>query len=289
MLSPIIDLINKYSNLLLSLLTSAYVLLTWLVVREMKYAREAEARPYITVDSNIAGVRCYLIVKNEGKSVARNVKFEIDKTLIGRGNRVINELPVFAYGIKYFPPGKDFVFDLYPLHELHDKESKCPAEFNIKVTYEYFKNKKNKEIVYIDLREFIFTYPAPDDLVKSIERLGSNISEKLDKIIIECAKIAKIESIANPTGLEISYLTAYKLKQLLKQNGGNIKLDLNLATRQEMNEILNLDSNFIDLIINKRNSNGYFESFDDLVDLDGMTDERMTLLKNKSFICNPYC
>jgi DNA uptake protein ComE-like DNA-binding protein len=288
MLLPIVDLINKYSNLLLSLLTSAYVLLTWFVVREMKYAREAEARPYIIVDSIVAGVRCYLIIKNAGKSVARNVKFEIDRTLIGRGNRVINDLPVFANGIKYFPPGKDFIFDLYPLHELHDKESKCPAEFSIKMTYDFFKNKKTEDIVYIDLREYLFTYPAPDELQKSIERFGSNMSDKLDKLIEECRKIAKLESIANPSGLEISYLTIYKLKQLLKADGGNIKLDLNLATRQEMVEILNLESNSIELIINKRISDGYFKSFEDLVDLDGMTDERMTLLKNKSFICNPY-
>lgn len=287
MLFPFIEFLNKYSNLLLSLLTSAYVLLTWLVVREMKYAREAEARPYIIIDSLVAGVRCYLIVKNVGKSAAVNVRFKINKPLVGRGNRVVNDLHVFAHGIDYFPPRKDFVFDLFPLHELHDKESKCPAEFSIKVTYEFLRNKKTEEVVHINMREFLFTNPTPNELVKSIETFSGKVSDKLDKLTTECSKIAKIESIVSQSGLEISYLTAYKLNQMLSESKGSLKLDLNLATHDEMVLYLELDSNMIIKIINERMSCDYFKTFEELYEIDGLTDDAIAMLKNKTFISDP--
>ena len=47
MLMEILDQLNKYSNLILILVTTAYVILTWRMIREMRRTREGENKPLL--------------------------------------------------------------------------------------------------------------------------------------------------------------------------------------------------------------------------------------------------
>lgn len=75
MLLSILDLLNKYANLILILITAAYVLLTWGMVQEMKRAREGENTPQL-VATLIPFGRMYvkLRIYNTGHGPAINVE-----------------------------------------------------------------------------------------------------------------------------------------------------------------------------------------------------------------------
>ena len=47
MVMQFLDLLNRYSNLILIIVTTVYVILTWGMVREMRRAREAENEPHL--------------------------------------------------------------------------------------------------------------------------------------------------------------------------------------------------------------------------------------------------
>jgi hypothetical protein len=77
----ILDLLNKYSSLALVIVTTVYVVVTWLMVREMREAREMDTDPYlIATIVPISPVHVKLQILNAGRgpafSVIANVFFD---------------------------------------------------------------------------------------------------------------------------------------------------------------------------------------------------------------------
>lgn len=299
MILDAIAFLNQYSNLimaimssLLVLITFAYVVFTWRMVKEMQITREADLRPYIIVDILLSGRMFNLIIKNNGKTAAQKVRFSIDKNVETVWKRKLNELLIFREGVSFFSPGKEFVISLGPdtLFFAKDAEvTKYPKDFAIITEYTYFDKIKATETTTINLEEYLYTRPYPSELVKSIENLGSAIRAGLNSIAKSTEKMSKIEEISSPTGLDISQGTLYRIVETIRGGGEEkIRFDLNLTTLMEFVELLGIESKTAEKILEKRYSKGYFESFDDLKDIDSMTEELLDKLKRQTFICNPH-
>jgi len=291
------DILNQYSNsimavmsTLLVVITLLYVVFTWRMVKEMQITREADLRPYIIIDILLVDRIFYLLIKNVGKTVARSVRFNIDKRLENMWKNKIDEMPLFKEGVAFFPPGREYVVTLGPTWAFLSKkeEIKYPLIFTIVVTYNYFDDIKTVEPTTINLEEYMNTGPYPDGLVKSIVNIGASISAGLNSIAKNTEKLSKIEEISSPTGIDVSQGTLFRLADILKDDSKHkIRFDLNLTTLMELVALLGIDLKIAENILMKRYSDGYFRSFDDLKDIEGVTDELIDNLKKQTFICTP--
>lgn len=78
MMLSLLDLLNRYSNLILVIVTTVYVILTWGMVREMRRAREAESEPHLVAALIPFGVLYVkLRIYNTGPGPALNVRASI--------------------------------------------------------------------------------------------------------------------------------------------------------------------------------------------------------------------
>lgn len=77
-LSGMLKTINQYSNLILVLVTIAYVVFSWQTVREMRKAREAELEAYMIASLETLGaLSASLCVRNAGQGTALNIEVTI--------------------------------------------------------------------------------------------------------------------------------------------------------------------------------------------------------------------
>ncbi|HON03129.1 MAG TPA: helix-hairpin-helix domain-containing protein [Paludibacteraceae bacterium] len=291
------EILNQYSNALMAIMstllviiTLLYVAFTWRMVKEMQITREADLRPYIIIDILLADQKFHLLVKNIGKTVAESVTFNIDKNIENMWKNTIGEMPLFKEGVAFFPPGREFVVTLGPTWLFLNKkeEIKYPLIFTIVVKYKYFGNISKSEPTTINLDEYMNTMSFPDSFAKSIVNIGASISNGLNSIAKNTEKISKIEEISSPTGIDVSQGTLFRLADILRENSKHkIKFDLNLTTLMELVELLGVDLKFAEKIIMRRYSDGYFRSFDDLKNIEGITDELIDNLKKRTFICTP--
>ena len=112
-------LINLICQIALSFGSIILAIFTWKLVSEQIRMRKASFEPYLTVYIETAETNPtwkYIIVKNIGQGVAKDVKFEIEKELTGYGSQVknISSIGLFKKGMSFFPPNyskKYFLFD----------------------------------------------------------------------------------------------------------------------------------------------------------------------------------
>src|SRR4030042_5876375 len=74
MFQSLLENLNQYSSLVLVIVTTVYVILTWLMVLEMRRAREDEADPYLTATLvPISPVHIKIQIHNAGRGPAFSV------------------------------------------------------------------------------------------------------------------------------------------------------------------------------------------------------------------------
>ena len=67
-----------------------------------------------------------------------------------------------------------------------------------------------------------------------------------------------------------------------------IKLNLNLATLSELVSFWGITQQIAEKILELRESNYFLKSFDELKQIEGMTDELFEKITRQTFLCNPY-
>ena len=294
-----LPILNQYSNLIVAgttailvVVTICYAVFTRRLVKETIKTREIDLRPYIIVDITLRGQRFYLLIRNAGRTPAEKVYFTFDKSVENMWTRKIEEISLFKDGIEILMPGKEYVVSLGPSQLYLSKDAdtvKYPARFSINVEYSYFQGiRKQKEKFIINLEEYRNTERFPDELVKTVELLSTSIDNQLRYLVKSMEKLANLEAIVKPSGLEISQGTTYRiLGMLTKDAPEHIKLDLNLATLSELIQFLDIEPSMAETVLMGRYSKGYFKSFDDVKGLEGMTDELLGKFQKKTIIYNP--
>lgn len=96
----------------------------------------------------------FLIVRNIGTGVAKNLKFDIKKDLTGYGIQVksISSIGLFKNGMTFFPPNyskKFFLFDSTGT-ELADRLFKDEIIFTVSYNNIFDKNKKEEFVIKLE-------------------------------------------------------------------------------------------------------------------------------------------
>ncbi len=199
----VVNFLCEYSGLLLALVTFVLVIITGLyaywtrriaqsnekLIKAMQEEHEAQRRPYIQIRTydRLEAIVC-LLIKNVGKTAARNVKFEIDQDIFqyGKPERNIKEFPLFKDGAEAIPPETEYHIDLaqYQLFfaDEQDKEEmpKLPSIFKITCIYSFF-DKSVKEETVIDIKSTRKTVLATNIVAYRLKE----IKEEVAKIIKE--------------------------------------------------------------------------------------------------------
>jgi len=127
--------------------------LTFRSIYEMKAARIAEFRPRVVLDFDIPYETSIieLIVKNEGRSAAKNIIIKTTPNLIDSKKRNLSNFKMFKDGIKFLTGNKEIrqIFDSGPLYLTEDKTH--PLQFNVELTYEDVDGNKYNDEMTLDL------------------------------------------------------------------------------------------------------------------------------------------
>jgi hypothetical protein len=84
-------------------------------VREMREARLAQDRPYVVADFDYVTRHPYVdvVVRNDGRRAARNIKFEFSRPLFDyKGLEVSSEVGYFSEGLMVLAPGAEIPFTI---------------------------------------------------------------------------------------------------------------------------------------------------------------------------------
>jgi hypothetical protein len=105
-------------------------------LQEMKESRAQEVAPYVVPYFDIPYGRflIYLVVKNVGKSVARNVKLEFEPPLRNHEGEKINEIPMIKQGIASIPPGYE-IRTIFDSMSSYFRRADLPLTYQVRVSY----------------------------------------------------------------------------------------------------------------------------------------------------------
>ncbi|MCG3114929.1 MAG: helix-hairpin-helix domain-containing protein [Candidatus Manganitrophus sp. SA1] len=278
---------------ILVVITGVYAYLTHRIVKEMQITREADLRPYLDVDAVAISFMFHLIIKNNGKTAAQQVRFKFDKSIENIWKEKVDQLPLFKDGIDFLAPGKQYSIALGPTHFWLGKDvdkAKHPSIFTVYVEYSYLGLKKFQEKSVINLETYMHTEAYENEVVKSIKKLDENIKRSLESLARSSEKISgAFEDITSPSGLDISQGTIYQvLGSLDEKFKEKIRFDLNLITFRELVVFIGIDVSVARKIDRLKRMHGYIKSFEDLKQIEGMTDEMFERLRSRAFIYDPY-
>jgi len=205
----VINFLHEYSGLLLAFVTFVLVIITGLyaywtrriaqsnekLIKAMQEEHEAQRRPYIQIRTydRLEAIVC-LLIKNVGKTAARNVKFEIDQDIFqyGKPERNIKEFPLFKDGAEAIPPETEYHIDLaqYQLFFTEEQDerkiTKLPLLFKITCTYSFF-DKNVKEETVIDIKSTRKTAVATNEIAYRLKEM----KEELAKIRTEMKNLKR--------------------------------------------------------------------------------------------------
>lgn len=199
-------------------------------------------RPLISVDTFVRNshVVC-LSIKNIGTEVAINVKLVSDKDLKLRGERDLQDIPIFSQGIKFFPPGKEFVFWYGTFPEII-KGDKKPSEFLIKVSYHKINDPLTEfaDEFPIDIKDYHYTTAKTTLIEEQAKNIHEAISKLTNELSSKLEKLTILQTIAGPTGLQLSTETLRNIKHIACQESFE-RINAQSASDDVFMEVLGID------------------------------------------------
>jgi hypothetical protein len=177
-----------------ALLTTAYVVLTFKILRAnqasveaLQRQFEAARRPVVTVRASLppSTHMVILAIQNTGSSAALNLRLSVDQDFYLMGNRAANlrSVPAFSQAITSLPPGGELLFPLCTAYQL---DAAAPETgtllFAVKAEYAFGSLSPVSEETTIDLRAYIASRVPTDSMVSAIEDIRDHLKEIRDDL-----------------------------------------------------------------------------------------------------------
>jgi hypothetical protein len=176
---------------ILVIITGIYVFLTYLILRanrdtikEMQKQNESYLRPYILISVFIpsGSIVFYLRIKNIGKSIAGNVKLEMDRDFYQFGGNNasdnIKTFACFASQIKSFPPDSEINLELAQGFVVFGEKGdplKTPKSFVVTARYDW-ENRHYVESTTIDLNPYLGSISPPDPMYEILKEIKNELA-----------------------------------------------------------------------------------------------------------------
>lgn len=156
-------------------------------VREARLVREAQFRPFVGVDFDVASHPpfIYLVISNLGPVMARDVSFSFDPELsssfdeepIEGGPPRFADLKLFREGLPTLPPGKE----VRVLFDSWIQRGDRPDAYAVRIAYQGERSRRYEDEIRLDLAPFLY--------LRRVERRGlHDIHGELERIRKELHK-----------------------------------------------------------------------------------------------------
>lgn len=178
----------EYITLWIGIVTTLYVVLTYLMFRETKKGNDLTKQQLLQLSSPNLISQVFplsagfaLKISNQGKSSANNLRLSLDKEIPlgvkGDNTPLINDLPPFQDVIGSFPPGHSVYIPLGKESVLFGNDARRNKEtlvFKIKYEYEYATTMVSGEM-NVDLLHISGTLRPPLPLEAEVSRVANEI------------------------------------------------------------------------------------------------------------------
>ncbi len=177
------DLLNKYSSLILMFATLIYVYFTYRLTRETTKLRELETTPLMSAYIQ-SSTPLKIIIKNIGKAPAYNIKFSIAekyKPLFACGCSLDHEMSYFSadqeliFPIKSYDDVDQTDFENIPLEVQYCSKDTRSFSDKFSLEWRYLSGTKVDEDNLATINSSI------KDLAKELKSISETIKEKTDQ------------------------------------------------------------------------------------------------------------
>lgn len=177
-------------TLALVIITGAYTLGTFLILRANKAAVEAmrdqiesQTRPYVSISVFIqpGAPVFFLRIKNTGTTSANNLRLQLDRSfkqgLTRFDNLELQDFTAFTQEIVCLPPASELLFLLGSGHTFFENnadEEKTPKVFSITAKYNAGQ-RTFSEVTAVDLRPFQHSNLPEDPVAEELEKIRKSL------------------------------------------------------------------------------------------------------------------
>lgn len=161
-----------------ALLTYIYVVLTGVMVRQIKKTSEEESRPYIIVDIEFTNRMAYFVLKNIGKLPAKELILKVNPDIQLITKKTLTQT-IFSKPISLIPPGKEIRTILDVSHSFLRDEN--PKIYQFEIKYNWGNKQKEKEDYIIDVsmnKGIVYVEEKGiSDIAKSLDKINNKFSD----------------------------------------------------------------------------------------------------------------
>ena len=177
--------VANYLTLALVLITGWYAWHTRQTVKAMREQNDRLMRPYVSVRLTRDRTSYILIVENNGRTPAENLRLDIDREFhcLGSSDFSLSEETLFSEGVSTFPSNAEVGYILGSTVQLQDDPEDMPKRFTVTARYSYGDTTVEKDFE-IDLRQFakkVLVYKGVRRELKEIREAAEDISGSLEE------------------------------------------------------------------------------------------------------------
>ncbi len=204
-----LEIVISIAQILILVTLIIYVIKTWrlstatqaaaeifaLSLQVMKEAKDQEIAPYIVVYFDIAHEDkiIFLVVKNIGKSTARDVRIQFKPKLIGNSGEDISELSIIKNGIPYLSPNQEIRTFVDSTTAFFFERIDQPLTYELKISF--FGGLKDSQRI----TDQVLDLTADKRLSTIVQSAGLNLINEVEKDSQNIERINKELSILNGT------------------------------------------------------------------------------------------
>lgn len=218
------------------------------------------------------GTLVLLCIENPGLVPAKDITFKVSKPL----NWSLYRQPPsqLEKGIRSLPPGKKLSFHYCSVFDAYKESADIVRSFEIEASYFHpISAQCVTDIFNIDLDNYEGTSILHSDLHHHGKRLEDSLKKVASELQNLNKRLEKLETIAGPTGINLSVTTMRNLAGLLKTEAVLQKLAVEDVPYQAFEEVLGISSDLAFKLSTYFQYRNYSTKNERLEDLDGMTPE----------------
>jgi hypothetical protein len=207
MSKEILEIVIPITQILILVILIIYVIKTWrissatqaaaevfaLSLQVMKETRDQEIAPYVVVyfDSAYEKKIIYLVVKNIGKSTARDVRIQFRPKLICDSGEDFSEFPIIKNGIASLSPNHEIRMFVDSTTAFFFERDHQPLTYDVKISF-YGGLKDTQRVT-----EQVLDLTADKRLSNIAQRSGHDLINEVEKISRNIERISKELSALN--------------------------------------------------------------------------------------------
>ena len=197
--------------------------------------------PLVNVDVETKDLAVFLQVSNIGEVPAQDVTFQFSEKLVWHNDEPTPQM--LATGVKYFAPGKTFLFFYHTFPELFAEGSLISSRFDVTVSYLHPEiGQRISDDFHLDFRDYLGSSGIPSDVSQLTMTLKESIAALTKQVTTLNQHFEHLSAVAGPTGLDLSVSALRNVRHLLAQEDEIEKIAPDFIKLSVYREVLGVDN-----------------------------------------------